>query len=254
MLRYIRRQIYLLLLIAVGIALAFRQADDEYYPDTSYNNNDQYYEDAAGSDQYAPVAQPRKGGIMTWWQLLLSCVGVEWLARKYHEKRFVRDLRSKHLYDQKAAYSQYYNDIYKLTDQREKLEGQMEQLQNELAQVKDQAELDAIQRDYEEFKQPDLDGDDRISRAEFNLYVKNYLSNYPGLREKDYPQFDDFDHDGDGHVNFQEYATQMAIAVEKAERELAAEKTSDNEDLLLAASLGSGGGGASFEDLYGQYL
>lgn len=40
-----------------------------------------------------------------------------------------------------------------------------------------------------------MDGDDRISRAEFNIYVKEYLSNYPGLKPEDYPRFEDFDHD-----------------------------------------------------------
>jgi EF hand len=70
---------------------------------------------------------------------------------------------------------------------------------------KDKAELEALQHDYEEFKQPDINGDDRISRAELNMYVKNYLSNYPGLQEKDYPKFEDFDHDGDGYVSFQEW-------------------------------------------------
>jgi hypothetical protein len=28
------------------------------------------------------------------------------------------------------------------------------------------------------------------------MYVRDYLSNYPGLQEKDYPKFEDFDHDG----------------------------------------------------------
>ena len=79
--------------------------------------------------------------------------------------------------------------------------------------------MDAMQRDYDEFKQPDVDGDDRISRAEFNMYVKNYLANYPGLAEKDYPRFEDFDHDHDGFVSFSEYSQQMALQVQQAEYE-----------------------------------
>ena len=67
----------------------------------------------------------------------------------------------------------------------------------------------------------DVDGDDRISRAEFNSYVKNYLSNYPGLSEKDYPNFEDFDHDGDGYISFQEYGQQMALTLQQAENEAA---------------------------------
>jgi Ca2+-binding EF-hand superfamily protein len=45
------------------------------------------------------------------------------------------------------------------------------------------------------------------------------LANYPGISEKDYPHFDDFDHDGDGYVSFQEYAQQMALQASKAEAE-----------------------------------
>ena len=51
------------------------------------------------------------------------------------------------------------------------------------------------------------------------MYVKNYLSNYPGLAEKDYPRFDDFDHDRDGSISFQEYAAQMALMVQQADAE-----------------------------------
>jgi hypothetical protein len=51
------------------------------------------------------------------------------------------------------------------------------------------------------------------------MYVKNYLSNYPGLTEKDYPKFEDFDHDGDGYVSFKEYAQQMALQAQQAEKE-----------------------------------
>jgi len=82
--------------------------------------------------------------------------------------------------------------------------------------VEEKARLGALQRDYDEFKQPDIDGDDRISRAEFNLYVKNYLRNYPGLAEKDYPKWEDFDHDGNGYVSFAEYSKQMALHAQQA--------------------------------------
>merc|ERR1740139_595611 len=73
------------------------------------------------------------------------------------------------------------------------------------------AEIGAIQQDYDEFKQPDVDGDDRISRAEFNMYVKNYLANHPGLQEKDHLRFEDFDHDKDGFVSFTKYTQQAEL-------------------------------------------
>lgn len=145
---------------------------------------------------------------------------VSWfVGGKYHSARVAKKLRTKHQKEQKQLYSQYYNDVYKLSEQNQELQFYIEQLQDTLRQTEAKHEMEALQRDYDEFKQPDIDGDDRISRAEFNMYVKNYLSNYPGLSEKDYPKFEDFDHDGDGFVSFQEYAQQMALQAQKAEME-----------------------------------
>merc|ERR1712176_747721 len=93
----------------------------------------------------------------------------------------------------------------------------IEQLQRQLQNTNEAHEMENLQREYDEFKQPDVDGDDRISRTEFHMYVKNYLSNYPGLEEKDYPKFEDFDHDKDGYVSFQEYSQQMALKIQQAE-------------------------------------
>ena len=116
-----------------------------------------------------------------------------------------------------SLYKQYYDDVYKLQQSNAQLADGIEQLQRALKQTAEDREMEAVQRDYDEFKQPDIDGDDRISRAEFAMYIKDYLSNYPGLDEKDWPRYEDFDHDGDGYISFQEYAQQMAIQVQKAE-------------------------------------
>lgn len=141
------------------------------------------------------------------------------LGAKYHSGRVARKLKSKHQKEQKQLYSQYYNDVYKLSEQNQALAQHAEDLTELVKSTEKKAELDALQRDYDEFKQPDIDGDDKISRAEFNMYVKNYLSNYPGLTEKDYPKFEDFDLDGDGMVSFQEYSQQMALQAQQAELE-----------------------------------
>jgi hypothetical protein len=175
------------------------------------------------------------------------------LGGKVHARSATKKLKTKFQKEQKALYTQYYNDVYKLTEQNNQLQYTVEHLENALKDTKDKAELEAIQRDYEEFKQPDIDGDDRISRAEFNMYVKNYLSNYPGLQEKDYPKFEDFDHDGDGSVSFKEYAQQMALQVQQAEK-----------DQYNQQQLGAGNQkknlykdtkkADSFQDIYGNYL
>jgi hypothetical protein len=145
--------------------------------------------------------------------------GVGWfLGGKIHSSRTISSLKKKHMKDQKNLYSQYYNDVYKLQQQNADLAYVVEQYQEAIKKIGEDREMEKVQRDYDEFKQPDIDGDDRISRAEFNMYVKNYLSNYPGLSEKDYPRFEDFDHDGDGYIGFQEYAQQMALTVQQAEK------------------------------------
>ena len=151
---------------------------------------------------------------------LLAFAGAGWIAgAKVHSSRASKRLRGKHMQEQKNLYTQYYNDVYKLQESNAELAYVVEQLQATLLQVEQEREMEAIQRDYDEFKQPDVDGDDRISRPEFNMYVQNYLKNYPGLTEKDYPRFEDFDHDGDGFVSFQEYAQQMKLQAQKAEKE-----------------------------------
>lgn len=162
----------------------------------------------------------RGGGGMVGMGKLALTGAVSWmLGARVHSGRANKKLKRKHQSEQKKLYSQYYNDVYKLSEQNTQLQKQIEDLTDLVRSTEAKAELEALQRDYDEFKQPDLDGDDRISRAEFNMYVKNYLSSYPGLSEKDYPKFEDFDHDGDGHVSFQEYSQQMALQAQQAELE-----------------------------------
>lgn len=151
---------------------------------------------------------------------IIVCSALSWFAgAKYHSGKATKKLKTRFQKEQKQLYTQYYNDVYKLSEQNQELTNYIDQLTDALKQTEAKHELEALQRDYEEFKQPDIDGDERISRAEFNMYIKNYLANYPGLTEKDYPKFEDFDHDGDGYVSFQEYSQQMALQAQQAEAE-----------------------------------
>ena len=68
-------------------------------------------------------------------------------------------------------------------------------------------EKETVERDYEEFKAPDTDNDDKISREEFSTYVTKYLSSFPELSAADFPTFDEFDLDHDGTVSFDEWQT-----------------------------------------------
>lgn len=218
-----------ILLLGSNLASAQQQDYNDYqdYAD-GYAEQDNLYADyAASRDQPAAAAaiQPaaNKGGNVL---KTIAIGGAGWiLGAKFHAARKVRKLKTKHMKDQKNLYSQYYNDVYKLQQQNAELAYVVEQYQDAIQNVASEMENDKLQREFEEFKQPDVDGDDRISRAEFNMYVKNYLSNYPGMTEKDYPKFEDFDHDGDGYIGFQEYAQQMALTVQQAEKEKASKLT-----------------------------
>ena len=179
------------------------------------------------------------------------------LGAKIHSGRMAKKLKQKHKKDQKTLYTQYYNDVYKLEEQKAEQQMVIDQLQRSLSNTNEKHEMENLQREYEEFQQPDVDGDDRISRTEFNAYVKNYLSNYPGLTEKDYPKFEDFDHDKDGYVSFQEYAQQMAVQAQQAELDqyyAQSQGQSGNKEAKKANALydlyGSSTGSDGFNDLY----
>jgi len=258
----------LLLIINNGI-IASAQEDyndyqgggDNYQSRDDYQGGDDYqdyaYEGSAEDNLYNDVVQRQEGvggggiGIIKVGFLIL---GSYVAGGKIHSNRAVKKVKEKFHKEQKALYTQYYNDVYKLTNQNAEISELVGELREDLKTTKDKAEIDAIQRDYEEFKQPDIDGDDRISSAEFNMYVKNYLSNYPGLEEKDYPTFEDFDHDGDGYVGFKEYAQQMALQVQQAEADQFLENQNKEKKVDKLGDLLGGGKGDSFEDIYGQYL
>lgn len=82
-----------------------------------------------------------------------------------------------------------------------------------------ECQQESLKRDYEEFKQPDANGDDVISRAEFATYIHNYMKAYPHIPKEEYPTFEDFDMNRDGLVTFQEwqeYLYQQQLAEKQA--------------------------------------
>jgi len=243
-----------------SITFTYAQGDDRNNDYGEYADYQDYANNEYGEEQdnlyydYAESHQPKKGAAVVAGtggavKIAATSIAVGIMGAKFHFGRAIKELKRKHKSEQKKLYSQYYNDVYKLGEQNELLQHKIEDLTELVKNTESQAELEAIQRDYDEFKQPDLDSDDRISRAEFSMYVKDYLSNYPGLTEKDYPKFEDFDHDGNGYVSFEEYSTQMAIQAEKAELE---ELLNDGSDANSGAKaqaysdLARGAGGTRF--------
>lgn len=209
--------------LAIGLILMGSTRAQEYqenyqdYADDYAQQDNLYANYAASHDEAAPAKKSGGGFLKT-----AAITGAGWaIGAKIHTARTMRKMKTKHMKDQKNLYSQYYNDVYKLQQQNAELAYVMEQYKEAIESVQTGMENDKMQREFDEFKQPDVDGDDRISRAEFAMYVKNYLSNYPGMTEADYPKFEDFDHDGDGYIGFQEYAQQMALTVQQAEKDKA---------------------------------
>mmetsp|Transcript_1639 Transcript_1639/g.2169 ORF Transcript_1639/g.2169 Transcript_1639/m.2169 type:complete len:262 (+) Transcript_1639:75-860(+) len=253
-----RRQLYLLFTTLITLAVAQDYQEYNEFAD-GYANQDNLYADYAMKQQDKTVGDGGGPGVGK----MLILGGIGWVAGgTYHSRKAKKTLQKKQLVEAKTLYSQYYNDVYKLQEQNAELVDVVHQLQSALKQAEEKKEQDALQRDYDEFKQPDVDGDDRISRAEFNMYVKNYLSSYPGLAEKDYPRFEEFDHDRDGYVSFAEYNKQMKLQAKKAEQDALRAQQSGSQNaaqkagLKAAAYSGLSGNtrqADSFDDLYAQY-
>lgn len=248
------------LLLALA-ALVDRSLAQEYEYGEYQDYGDGYQDDNV-YEEFA-IQQEEKGGLggkrFSVGQAAVAGVFSYVVGAKIHSSRVAKQLRKKHEKATKTMYTQFYNDVYKLEESKAELQLVNEQLQRTLAKTHEDHESENLEREYDEFKQPDVDGDDQISRAEFAMYVKDYLSSYPGLQEKDYPKFEDFDHDGDGFVSFTEYAKQMGEQARLAELEQyyaqsegetgrkEAQKANALYD-LYSSSTGSDG----FQDLYAQ--
>lgn len=128
-------------------------------------------------------------------------------------------------------YIQLQNEVFR---DREK---QWQQEYQKLYKQYESLEKETVERDYEEFKAPDTNNDDMISRSEFNTYVTKYLQSFPELSEKDFPKFDDFDLDGDGLVSFdewQEFLQQQKLQESKKKDNGKAGANSQYADLINA--------------------
>jgi Ca2+-binding EF-hand superfamily protein len=142
-----------------------------------------------------------------------------------------------------VQYIQLQDEIYK------KREAQWQAEYNKVYKAYNELEQESIERDYEEFKAPDVNGDDMITRAEFNTYVRKYLSSFPELSEKDFPVFEEFDLDGDGVVSFEEWQRFLQLQKQKEAREAQAGKSQGQYQDLLNALYDQSSGSNSFNNL-----
>lgn len=141
--------------------------------------------------------------------------GFGWfLGGKIHSKRAATTLKKKHS-KERAAFVQLY---------REQV-GALHEFNKESARIIQAMESSIIARqngvpseiDTVPFFMADTDGSKKISKAEFDRYVREYLANYPGLKSEDIPRWESFDHDMSGTITFDEYNQQMMKEIRKAQ-------------------------------------
>mmetsp|Transcript_44824 Transcript_44824/g.54246 ORF Transcript_44824/g.54246 Transcript_44824/m.54246 type:complete len:198 (-) Transcript_44824:459-1052(-) len=154
-----------------------------------------YANDQQGDNLYANYVnhQAEKaagGGGIGWATAVTLGAGAWFLGGKVHSKRAVAKVKKAHAKEQKEVYLKFYSEILAL-----------QQHNAELTQYID--ELSRNQLD-EEFLTADIDQDNKVSRAEFNMYKQNYLKKHPEMAGK-FPAFEDFDPDHNGLISKAEY-------------------------------------------------
>ena len=144
-----------------------------------------------------------------------SSASLGWfLGANIHSRRAANKLKAKHS-KERAVFVQLY---------REQV-GALQEFNKESARIIRAMESSVVARqngvpaeiDTVPFFMADTDGSKKISKAEFDRYVREYLVNYPGLRPEDIPQWESFDHDHSGSITFDEYNQQMMKEIRKAQ-------------------------------------
>ena len=210
----------LVLASTTSISLASDYRDEGNWDQGGYNdqgNNYGSYDDSMG-DYFDPSGgQPASGGSHL--VKMASGGALGWfVGGKIHSKRAATTLKKKHS-KERAAFVQLY---------REQV-GALQEFNKESARIIQAMESSIIARqngvpseiDTVPFFMADTDGSKKISKYEFDRYVKEYLSNYPGLKPEDIPRWDSFDHDMSGTITFDEYNQQMAKEIRKAQYRVA---------------------------------
>ena len=204
-----------LLLLASTVSASVVATD--YRDDGNYDNygQDNYYgsyDDSMG-DYFDKSTAPQQDGPGLVKIAATSAAG--WfIGGKIHAKRTVTKLKKKHA-QERAAFVQLY---------REQV-GALQEFNKESARIIQAMESSIVARqngvpaeiDTVPFFMADTDGSKKISKHEFDKYVREYLMNYPGLKPEDIPRWENFDHDHSGQITFDEYNQQMLKEIRKAQ-------------------------------------
>mmetsp|Transcript_18361 Transcript_18361/g.39702 ORF Transcript_18361/g.39702 Transcript_18361/m.39702 type:complete len:123 (-) Transcript_18361:274-642(-) len=117
------------LLFAIGAIIANTSTAQDYQDYADGYEQDNLYENYATKQQ-----EKGDGGGGNGLGKAIAGFGISYLVgAKVHSSRVSKKMKTKHLKDQKALYTQYYNDVYKLEDQKAQQQAVIEQLQAALA-------------------------------------------------------------------------------------------------------------------------
>ena len=136
------------------------------------------------------------------------------LGAKIHSRRAANTLKKKHSKERAAFVQLYREQVGALQEFNKESSRIIRAMENSIIARNNgvPAEIDTVP-----FFMADTDGSKKISKAEFDRYVREYLVNYPGLHPEDIPRWESFDHDHSGTITFDEYNQQMMKEIRKAQ-------------------------------------
>jgi len=190
------RALFMLFLMSSSCLVLSQEYQDHGYGD---NMDQDYYapeEDNLYANYMDNEQDKKRGGkgggvgVVT----TFGIAGVSWvLGAKYHSGRAVKTANKKAAEAQRTLYTRYVQDVSNLQTQNAELQTYIGQ-------------MTATQLN-EEFLQADYDNDREVSRAEFELYKKQYLARHPDMSPAQFPRFEDFDPNRDGSITMKEHTS-----------------------------------------------
>lgn len=119
------------------------------------------------------------------------CAGSWFLGGKIHSKRAVKKANDKFSKSQREFYLKYVKDVNSLQKQNAELQEYMTEVMK--------------QKLTEEFLAADLNNDRQVTRAEFEMYKKEYIKKHPETKNVQFPAFEEFDPDHNGVISMREH-------------------------------------------------
>lgn len=119
------------------------------------------------------------------------CAGSWFLGGKIHSKRAVKKANSAFVKTQKEFYLKYVKDVNTLQQQNAELQQYLTEVMK--------------QKLTEEFLAADLNNDRQVTRAEFEMYKKEYIKKHPEMKNVQFPAFEEFDPDHNGVISMREH-------------------------------------------------